>query len=31
MVFTVGITEKLGDIEDSESCSPEKKKNNNNT
>ena len=29
MVFTVGITEKLGDIEDSESCSPEKKNNNN--
>ena len=26
MVFTVGVTEKLGDVEDSESCSPGKKK-----
>lgn len=26
MVFAVGVTEKLGDIEDSESCSPKKKK-----
>ena len=25
MVFTVGVTEKLGDVEDSESCSPGKK------
>ena len=24
MVFTVGVTEKLGDVEDSESCSPGK-------
>ena len=27
-VFTVGVTEKLGDVEDSESCSPGKKFNN---